>query len=65
MVDRVFQEFSRLVDAFAEMRQEMHLDQKYSGKVAATNRLYEAIRKFAPEIGLVPPFIPLDPDDRR
>jgi hypothetical protein len=65
MSDRVIQEFAKLRDAFADMRTEMRNTQKYSGNGPATNKLYEAIRQFAYEIGLAPPFIPLDPDDDR
>jgi hypothetical protein len=60
MVDHVIAEYNKLIEAFADMRTEMRQSQKYSGKGAATNKLYEAIRQFAPEIGCVPPFIPLD-----
>jgi len=37
----------------------MHNSQKYTGKGAATNKLYEAIREFAPAIGALPPYLPL------
>jgi hypothetical protein len=63
MVDKTIQEFSKIVDAFAEMRNGMRNSQKYSAKMAATNDLYEAIRRFAPNIGLLPPFIPIEPDN--
>ena len=48
MVDEVVQEFSNICDTFKEMRDKMRNSQKYSGKSAATDKLYEAIRKFAP-----------------
>jgi hypothetical protein len=65
MVDRVVEQFSKFRDAFADMRTEMRNNQKYSGNVAAADKLYGAIRRFAYEMGLAPPFIPLDPDDDR
>ncbi len=63
MADRVVQEYSNLCDAFAEMRKEMRRRQKYFGKGAATDKLYEAIRQFAPAIELAPPCIPIEDDN--
>lgn len=63
MVDEVVQEFSNICDTFKEMRDKMRNSQKYSGKSAATDKLYEAIRKFAHEIGLLPPCIPVGDDE--
>jgi len=61
MSDEVRTDFGRLVDAFAEMRNKMHREQKYSrNQHKATDRLYEAIRHFAPEIGCIPPFLPIE-----
>lgn len=57
--DQVIQDFGRIVDAFKEMRDKMRDSEKYSGKGRATNKLYEAIREFAPEIGALPPYLPL------
>jgi hypothetical protein len=65
MADQVVQDFAKIVDTFAEMRKKMRDSQKYSGKDrrVATDKFYEAMRQFAYEIGLMPPFIPLDDDD--
>jgi hypothetical protein len=41
----------------------MRNSKKYSEKGAATDKLYEAIRKFAHEIGLLPPCIPVGDDE--
>jgi hypothetical protein len=57
--DQVIQDYAKIVDAFKEMRDKMHNSQKYTGKGAATNKLYEAIREFAPAIGALPPYLPL------
>lgn len=62
MADKVVQEFSKIVDAFAEMRNEMRNSQ-HSANLKPTDDLYEAIRKFAPNIGCLPPYIPIDPDE--
>lgn len=51
--------FRKIVDTFNEMRDKMRDSEKYSGKGRATNKLYEAIREFAPEIGALPPYLPL------
>jgi hypothetical protein len=40
----------------------MHNNQKYSGKLAAADVLYEAIRQFAPQIGCIPPYLPIGSD---
>jgi hypothetical protein len=57
--DQVIQDSAKIVDAFKEMRDKMRLSQEYSGKGADTNKLYEAIREFAPAIGALPPCLPL------
>jgi hypothetical protein len=62
MVDQVDQEYNKMIDAFVEMRREMRNNQQYSGKSGARDKLYEAIRQFAYEVGLTPPCIPVDPD---
>jgi hypothetical protein len=39
----------------------MHKDQRYSVEQRkAADELYEAIRRFAPKIGCVPPYLPID-----
>ena len=60
MADEVVPDFATICDTFKEMRDKMHADQKYSGKLAAADKLYEAIRQFAPEIGLLPPYLPIE-----
>jgi hypothetical protein len=62
MVDQVVQDFGRICDAFKEMRDGMHNNQKYSEKLAAADMLYEAIRQFAPQIGCIPPYLPIGSD---
>jgi len=57
--DAVAQDLGKICDTFKEMCDKMRNSQKYSGKGAATDKLYEAIRQFACEIGLLPPCIPL------
>ena len=47
--DQVVQDYAKIVDAFKEMRDKMRLSQKYSGKGADTNKLYEAIRELPPQ----------------
>ena len=61
MSDRVIQDYGRIVDAFKEMRDEMHRSQKYSAKpkLIAADALYHAIREFAPHIGSLPPCLPI------
>ena len=65
MADQVAQDFGKIVNTFAEMREKMRRSQTYSGKdrLDATDKFYEALRQFAYEIGFAPPFIPLDDDD--
>jgi hypothetical protein len=63
MVDQVVQDLSKICDDFQEMRKDMLNSTTYSGKMAATDKLYEAIRQFAYDIGLVPPYIPMPSDD--
>jgi hypothetical protein len=60
MSDQVVQDFARIVDAFKEMRDAMYKDEQYAGKRKAADVLYEAIRQFAPMIGCVPPYLPID-----
>ena len=60
MSDRVIQDYGRIVDAFKEIRDEMHRNQKYSKKqLVAADKLYEAIREFAPHIEAAPPYLPI------
>jgi hypothetical protein len=61
MSDLVIQDgYGRIVDAFKEMRDEMHRNQRYSKKqLVAADRLYEAIREFAPHIEAAPPYLPI------
>jgi hypothetical protein len=60
MSDRVIQDYGKIVEAFKEMRDEMHRNQRYSKKqLVAADRLYEAIREFAPHIEAVPPYLPI------
>jgi hypothetical protein len=59
MSDQVAQDFGKICDTFKEMRDKMHGSQQYAGKADATDRLYEAIRQFAHEVGLAPPYLPL------
>jgi hypothetical protein len=63
MDDQVAQDFGKICNAFKEMRDRMLDNPKYSGKGAAADVLYDAIRQFAPEIGCVPPYLPIG-DDR-
>jgi hypothetical protein len=60
MDDEVVRDFATICDTFKEMRDKMHGSQKYSAKLPATDKLYEAIRQFAPEIGLLPPYLPIE-----
>lgn len=60
--DQVIQDYAKIVDAFKEMRDKMRQSQKYSGKGAETYKLYQAIREFAPAIGALPPYLPLEQD---
>jgi hypothetical protein len=83
MSDEVLGYYTRIVDAFKAMRDEMyavgvvpgndapdlqsHRNQRYAenlGKKA--DELYNAIREFAPKIGAVAPYLPIDDafDDR-
>ena len=61
--DQVIQDYAKIVDAFKEMRDKIRNSQKYSCKGVATYKLYEAIREFAPEIGALPPYLPLPERD--
>jgi len=65
MADQVAQDFGKIVDTFAEMREKMRRSQRYSGKarLVATDKFYEAMRRFAYDVGLPVRFIPLDDDD--
>jgi hypothetical protein len=49
-----------MFESFDEMRKKMRDSQKYSAKLAATDKLYEAMRQFTHEIGLVAPYIPFE-----
>jgi hypothetical protein len=62
MADQVIQDYGRMVDAFKEMRDEMHRSQRCSKQqLIAADKLYEAIREFAPHLGAAPPYLPLNP----
>jgi hypothetical protein len=61
MSDQVVQDFARIVDAFKEMRDAMHQDQQYdTARLKAADVLYNAIRAFAPVIGCLPPYLPIE-----
>jgi hypothetical protein len=62
MDDQVVQDFAKICDAFKEMRNGMLDSPKYSAKLAAADVLYHAIRQFAPEIGCIPPYLPIGDD---
>lgn len=59
MSDQVVQDFSRVVDNFKEMRDRMHNEGYSHQQLVAADRLYSAIRQFAPEIGCSPPYLPM------
>jgi hypothetical protein len=59
MDSEVGEDFHKIVDVFAEMREKMRYSQKYSGKGASIDKFYEAIRQFAYEIGETPPYLPI------
>jgi hypothetical protein len=61
--DQVEQDFGKIYDTFWEMREHISNTQKYSGKGIAIDKFYEAMRQFAYEIGLTPPYLPVGEDD--
>jgi hypothetical protein len=60
MEDEVIQDFAKICDTFKEMRDKMCSSHKYAAKLPAADKLYEAMRQFAPEIGALPPYLPID-----
>lgn len=63
MPDEVIQDYEKICEIFADMRKKMRVSQKYSDKATAINNFYEALRQFAYDIGLTPPFIPVEDDE--
>ena len=63
MSDQVEQDFGKIYDTFWEMREHMRNGQKYSRKGVTIDKFYEAMRQFAYEIGLTPPYLPVAEDD--
>ena len=63
MPDQVEQDFGKICDTFCEMREHMRKSRKYSGKGVVIDKFYEAMRQFAYEIGLTPPYLPVAEDD--
>jgi hypothetical protein len=63
MNDELAQHLDRICDSFVEIREAMRNSQRYKGKGREINRFYEAIRQFAYDIGLTPPFLPIHLDD--
>ena len=60
MEDEVIQDFAKICDAFKEMRDKMRSNHKFAAKLRAADKLYDAIRQFASEIGALPPYLPIE-----